>query len=941
MNINSDIMTTTPQGSEELAALLLEKFTGRDDRVGQATDPISIPVAGEQEILNRLRQHVAGDLRHGFYDLLHDGTCQWAVVEFEDHSDNRNAGVDHCLDEALTYQKRLDELGVPSLLERSKNLNGRCYHLHIRFDEPMSARLIRDGLRALGKQLYGTFENEIFPKGDRGNGNFVWLPLFGGAEDVLKNRSGEERRGGGIPSSRTLFIDGNGQPHDDQRTVLSAWKSVSAKTFATQMLPLAQYAPVASVNTGSDGGMEMDQAGLELMETNCPIVKRWVESPIGWRYDHWLGLASNYVVFKGGWERFEMLSRQDTANFSQYELDRIHREVVSFHGPQTYEKFREQGLDFQLPEVAPRSPAGWGSWLDPSQDPIREENGIYVRLTKTGTLERLTTFIITPKELLRLPDGDVLTSDVRSTLGYTYKNIRIENSDWYSRGKLMTRIGHSDCTFHGQDLDVIDVCRHVISRVPVRKEGTRMIGLQDDLWVVRDCNISAAGHLNPMRLVPYDRSPESLHSKIRYAHLDDADYGVLARVFFRNILKVNLPRVMLPILGWFFAAPMKPRIQAIDGSFPLLMCYGSKGGGKTSLLEMMLAFQGYTDPTPHSCTTKSFPLLRLLSSTNAIPVFLDEYKYDIGRDQMNVIRRYMRKAYRGELEEKGNPDKTVTPFYIEAPLIVCGELKITEPAILDRVLIAGFNNVIDDRPEMQRAFAALNVLDAAGFMDRYLMFCLSQNTAARLQQARSDARLFLGNIQVGTRVFTNLSVMVFGLQQMVDYAKQWGLDLAPHVNFREVLATQIEEISGTGSGRIKDAAGILLEQMSMMIEKGLLPRGIAWTFARPQKASKERLCIHLPSAAAEVTAYKQRMHADFEVVDEAAYRKLFENSGYVEQMQITVKFASEEDGEKVERTKRALVIDFEKAVASGLELAGFREITPINTSSEDFSLKGE
>jgi hypothetical protein len=920
--------------SAQLTEGLLKKFGSREDRVGQATKPISIAVSDKDEILKRLDKHLSGDLRLGLYNLLPDGSVRWAVVEFEHHGEV--AGEDTCLTNAVKYQQRLIGIGIPSILERSKNLNGQCYHLHLCFDKALPARIVREGLRGIGRELFGAFPNEIFPKGDDGFGNFIWMPLFGGKDEW----------GLGIKEGRTVFIDMEGLPFHDQNAALANWQNADSQHFLSIIKPLLAAQPTPIQPSRNGNGIELNQPGLEKMEANCPIVKRWITDPSGWQYDHWLGLGSNYIVFKGGWERFVELSAKDTANFSQYEIDRIRDEVLGFHGPQTYDKFRDQGLDFEVPGAAPKAPAGWGSWTDPADDPIKEENGTYMKWTKAGFKEVLSTFIIEPKELLRLPDGDALSCTVCATDGYTYEKVIIENTDWYTRSKLAGTIGHSDCTFHGSDLDAIDICRHVIRKVPVRKEGTRMIGLHNDHWVLRDCNINAAGYVEPMQLVPYDRSSESLHTKIHYQHLDDGAYRALVEGYFGHILKVNLPQVIQPILGWFFASPLKPIIQEIDGSFPLLMCYGTKGAGKTTILEKLLAFQGYTNTTPHSCTTKSFPLLRLLASTNAIPVFLDEYKDDMKQDEKSNIKRYMRKAFRGEIEEKGNPDQTVTAYYLEAPMIICGELKITEPAILERVIIGGFNDAITDHPAMQQAFSAINSLDAAGFMDRYIMFCLKVDVSGQLQKAKEITRRCLGNLTVNPRVFINLAVMVFGLLMMIDFAGQWGVDLSEKIDFGGLITSQVEEITGNGNGKVKNAADILLEQMSMMIEKGVLPKGISWTFARPKQASKELLCIHLPSAAAEVTAYKQRMHADFEVVDESAYRKQYENSPYKVRTQVGVKFTTDADGVKIERTKRAVLIDYEKALASGLDIIGFRsddqlQKTPILTDADsDFSLEG-
>jgi len=915
---------------------LLTKFISREDRVGQAVQPVSVPVTNKDEILKRLDKHLSGELRLGLYNLLPDGSVKWAVVEFENHGDT--VGEDTWLADAMKYQQYLTGKGIPSILERSKRLNGQCYHLHLCFDKVLPARTVREGLRSIGRQLFGSFPNEIFPKSDDGLGNFIWMPLFGGTDEW----------GHGINEGRTVFIGADGCQLDDQNAILANWQFADSQQFLNIIQPLSPAVPTPFQPSRNGHGIELNQPGLDKMEANCPIVRKWIEDPIGWRYEHWLGLGSNYVKFKAGWERFVELSQQDATNFSHYEINRIYDEVLAFHGPQTYEKFKDQGLDFEMPAVGPKAPAGWGSWVDPSEDPIKEESGTYIKWSKMGGKESLSTFIIEPKELLRLPDGDVLTCDVHSTMGYTYRDIRIENTDWFTRSKLMGTIGHSDCTFHGHDVEAIDVCRHVIANVPVRKDGTRMIGLHDDLWVLRNANISAEGYVDPMHLVPYDRSPESLHTNIQYQPLESEDYRSLIRELFGNLLKVNLPKVILPILGWFFAAPLKTRIQAIDGSFPLLMCYGTKGAGKTTILEKLLAFQGYQDPTPHSCTTRPFPLLKLLSSTNGVPVFLDEYKYDMKPEEKAVIKRYMRKAYRGEVEEKGNPDQTVTAYYLEAPLIVCGELKITEPAILDRVIIGGFTDIVTKRTDMQAAFAAINKLDAQGFMDRYIMFCLRADMPDRLQQAKDLTTKSLNGLTVAPRVFLNLSVMVFGLQMMIEFAAEWGMNLQTPIDFPALIAAQVDEITGTGTGHTKDAADILLEQMAIMVEKGLLTDGMSWTFARPKKSSKKLLCIHLPSAAAEVTAYRERMHADFEVVDEAAYKKLFENAEYTVQSQIPVKFVTKTDGVKVERTKRAVLIDYEKAMTSGLDIIGFRSDEELiemaveaAESPDDFVLDGE
>jgi hypothetical protein len=156
----------------------------------------------------------------------------------------------------------------------------------------------------------------------------------------------------------------------DQEAALTSWQAADSQDFLNAVKKFAAALPTSVQPNRNGTGIELNQLGLDKMEANCPVIAQWVKDPNGWQYDHWLGLGSNYVVFNGGWERFVELSKQDTANFNQNEIDRIRDEVLSFHGPQTYERFRAQGLKFELNGPAPKAPAGWGSISTSDSDAV-------------------------------------------------------------------------------------------------------------------------------------------------------------------------------------------------------------------------------------------------------------------------------------------------------------------------------------------------------------------------------------------------------------------------------------------------------------------------------------------------------------------------------------------------------------------------------------------
>ena len=68
----------------------------------------------------------------------------------------------------------------------------------------------------------------------------------------------------------------------------------------------------------------------------------------------------------------------------------------------------------------------------------------------------------------------------------------------------------------------------------------------------------------------YVPSGASLDKRIAYVKVDEDTFLEVAATVFRCLPLVNRPEVMLPVIGWFFATPMKPRFMEKVGTFPTL-----------------------------------------------------------------------------------------------------------------------------------------------------------------------------------------------------------------------------------------------------------------------------------------------------------------------------------------------------------------------------------
>ena len=209
-----------------------------------------------------------------------------------------------------------------------------------------------------------------------------------------------------------------------------------------------------------------------------------------------------------------------------------------------------------------------------------------------------------------------------------------------------------------------------------------------------------------------------------------------ASVILPNLLKMNTPDVVLPVLGWFFAAPLKPRIQKLLRHYPMLMVWGTQGSGKsTMMMEVLWPLLGVVSTEPYSATETEFALLKLLSSTNSVPVFIDEYKpYDMQRHRRNTLHRYMRRLYTGEVEERGRADQTLVSYRLAAPLCVAGETRPIEPALVERMLTANpEKNALQGDPRYEQAYRRIQQVNPTLLAAGIVRFLLSRDTDGGLR----------------------------------------------------------------------------------------------------------------------------------------------------------------------------------------------------------------
>jgi hypothetical protein len=310
---------------------------------------------------------------------------------------------------------------------------------------------------------------------------------------------------------------------------------------------------------------------------------------------------------------------------------------------------------------------------------------------------------------------------------------------------------------------------------------------------------------------------------------------------------------------------------------------------------------------------RSFPMLKLLSANNGIPVLLDEFKVsDMRSEQVDSLLRYMRKSYKGEFEQKGRADQTVEEYQLIAPMMVMGEWNINQPALKERLILVRFTEKVKETKSMQIAYEKIKQLPLEGFMPRYIEFCLKQDIDTLINKAKESVEQHFQAITVAPRIRNNLTTMVLGVMLFKKYANEHHINTnIPDI--RELLNSQLKNITGSNNGKVKSAVDQLIEEFGIMAMNQKIIHDVDYTFAKVEK--KKCLAIQFNKIFPLFKEYAQRTNYEGELLDKESYTSHFSDCKYIVKHNTPVKFG--------EKAKRCLVLDIEETKKAGIDLDVF------------------
>jgi len=240
--------------------------------------------------------------------------------------------------------------------------------------------------------------------------------------------------------------------------------------------------------------------------------------------------------------------------------------------------------------------------------------------------------------------------------------------------------------------------------------------------------------------------------------------------------------------------------------FPALNLTGSRGSGKTSLvLKALLPLCGYKKPSSYDCSTTHFVLMSLLDGTNAVPVYLTEFRRStLTEHDYATLKRILLQMYDVGHDARGKSNQTTVTYELAAPIILDGEDTIQDGAILERMVVVRLDPAtIVEGTDAYTAFMSLTAgdVDLHYFAGRYVQYTLGwepEDVHRAWESSFEEIKNAFG-ATLPDRLRRNMATSWFGVHQYCEYMHKLGIEIAmPSI---EVLRGSLENAVETALGR--------------------------------------------------------------------------------------------------------------------------------------------
>lgn len=290
---------------------------------------------------------------------------------------------------------------------------------------------------------------------------------------------------------------------------------------------------------------------------------------------------------------------------------------------------------------------------------------------------QISNFCMTPLKLKHLVEQDQLCIELEINLDNRRKKVLASSGMMTLPMKFIDMAQFPGMSWTGSATDFQAYIQYLSAKRIPQEESTSVVGWRDGSFVTPtetwfDPSVSYADYIG---------------NKFHLSFGEDFDAAETAfKDLYNRVSKLHHKHVAIPILGWLLAAPFAPKIRdAYRDQFPLLFISGKKGMGKTTIVRALMRILCGVD-REYSAGASPAVLRRALMSTNALPVYIDEYdaRTTYKYQELDTLLRLNYQAGSAQFFDTLFRRMVDVPLY--APVAISGPTGFEDEALVDRAV---------------------------------------------------------------------------------------------------------------------------------------------------------------------------------------------------------------------------------------------------------------